>query len=205
MAEVLGESGDRKLAQSDDLGAFALSGGLFYVNGAPFTRNLLCVLVSGRVSPGVVLSCSAEFPAAEQRQSYCVLSVGRQQVRTENVLFNGNMAEWMFATTFDVMSGVQSREFTVSVWVSRNSDELSMQLLGTLSLDLQSLAVDIFEEKEFPLQCSSIADSHPSIRLQSQMSRHQSHVTEDDFEKLRLIGRGSFGKVFQVRKKVRVL
>lgn len=157
--------------------------------------------------------------SASHLSAYCVLSVGRQQVRTDNVLLvltldpaptsskcTGNV-EWLFSTTFDVMAGQQTQEFSISVWLSDAADA-SAVLLGTYSINIHDISGAILHERQVSLIAPLTAESAnhsppPLLRIQTQLTRHQSHVTEDDFEKLRLIGRGSFGKVFQVRKKVR--
>jgi hypothetical protein len=215
------------------LPSYALSGGLFYVHGMLLfiCINTLDCVPHWSCWDSAVTSCDVYPSTQEQqqqqqqhtshhavslngngqgggagRQAYCVLSVARQQVRTDNVPIEKNTAEWMFATTFDVISG-QAQEFTISVWISAPSEEPALQLVGTWSIDLKNIHPSIFEERDIVLQrpAASLAppDVQPRIRLQTQLTKHQSHVTEDDFEKLRLIGRGSFGKVFQVRKKVR--
>jgi serine/threonine protein kinase len=100
----------------------------------------------------------------------------------------------------------------------RGMPVVTTKLLGSVRVPLKSVKVDAVHEFTLNLRgpsstassasngrsalsSSSLTSTTPVLHLEVNRTMKRTRVDEEDFDKLRVIGRGSFGKVFQVKKK----
>ncbi|KAL6069364.1 Serine/threonine-protein kinase [Balamuthia mandrillaris] len=133
---------------------------------------------------------------------YCVLSLGKQQTRT--LLAQSNTmacnAEWNEEMFFDITD--LHTIFKISVWAQYFTQEVS-GFLGEVTIPLKILVkhepgVDRDLQLATPQQRGS---SKATICIRSTYKESKDKVTPEDFQLMKVVGRGNFGKVLQVRKK----
>eukprot|EP01096_Ripella_sp_DP13-Kostka_P012493 TRINITY_DN5246_c0_g1_i2.p1 TRINITY_DN5246_c0_g1~~TRINITY_DN5246_c0_g1_i2.p1 ORF type:complete len:406 (+),score=113.83 TRINITY_DN5246_c0_g1_i2:112-1218(+) len=136
---------------------------------------------------------------------YCVITFDKQLVKTQ-VATNFNSIQWNESFFFDITRDDFNKNMvlSVSVWVqdmSRNGGSF----LGLIYVPIVPLFNQPITQQSFPLRASDGSEGTVRGKLQISLSFTSSAAEQkvgyDDFEWLRLIGKGNFGKVVQVRKK----
>lgn len=129
---------------------------------------------------------------------FAVIEMDKNEVlmrSVEGIPATGN-AIWGTRAHFDIS---RNCEAVVSVYVpGRNRNDV---LLGSVTLTPTFIDQEIKEEW-YPLKSTETSKIMGEVKLQScfRISK-QKHMAIDDFELLKVIGKGSFGKVMQVVKK----
>eukprot|EP00052_Salpingoeca_macrocollata_P020545 m.172964 g.172964 ORF g.172964 m.172964 type:complete len:517 (-) comp21289_c0_seq6:69-1619(-) len=138
----------------------------------------------------------------EDLAPYCVVEYDQQQVRTP--CSAGSNPTWTKTFTFDV---TQEADFSVWVYDSTGDDQQEWQndhCMGTVSVQV-SLDGDHSSQEWHKLKKMLPTDPKPSGDLDITWSFEKKtlghRMTIDDFVVLKVIGKGSFGKVMMVRKK----
>lgn len=193
---------------------------------------------NGRMHVTVVEASNLNIPA-ECTGIYCIVSLGKQQVRTSTYKLSGmsRSASWNEGFFFDVTRS--DTEAEVSVWAEYLLTGTAGSFLGEIRLSLASIRKLATVPSASPASSSSSAStpasssslsalaastasglsSSPSVdkdmKLRSRTNQAKrgslrirityqaadSKVTRDDFQLMRVVGRGHFGKVMMVRKR----
>eukprot|EP01102_Stenamoeba_stenopodia_P010396 TRINITY_DN3125_c0_g1_i2.p1 TRINITY_DN3125_c0_g1~~TRINITY_DN3125_c0_g1_i2.p1 ORF type:complete len:668 (+),score=153.02 TRINITY_DN3125_c0_g1_i2:344-2347(+) len=138
-----------------------------------------------------ILSLSPPMQSKEH-YVYCVLALDKQQVRTKPV----KDSLWNETFSFDISD--PKSELVIMVWLQE--DEAG-KLLGEASIPVNTLQHDVPKEQTFKLNIKGQPANHDIILSTQYSSAPGKRVGIEDFDLLKVIGKGNFGKVMQVRKK----
>ncbi|TPX69348.1 hypothetical protein SpCBS45565_g02581 [Spizellomyces sp. 'palustris'] len=152
---------------------------------------------------GTPLQISSATGGDVTRLPYVVIDFDKNEILV--TAKDGNPATrtviWGHRAHFDV-----SREAEVTVLVYQRGAQQGDVLLG--SVRVKPLLIDgKLQDQWYPLQADSTGGEQPGtlgeihLQFHFKKSGQNKSLTIDDFELLKVIGKGSFGKVMQVRKR----
>jgi serine/threonine protein kinase len=133
---------------------------------------------------------------------YCIVSVigakGGNKIRTKTV-YKSLSPVWGEKYEFDVTSNSHA-SIDIEVW---DEDFLTPdEFLGTVSIPLDSIPVGVPHDQYYTLQQKKAKDKiSGELHLYIYYLTDKKSMTPDDFELLALLGKGTFGKVYQARRK----
>lgn len=133
---------------------------------------------------------------------YCVMTMDKQVVKTQ-VVKDLKAVRWNEGFFFDV-TGIGNPDhkvsLTIAVW-AHNISQAGGECLGFLTVPVASLYHQKPIDQSFKLQRSDGQRASGELHVKLQVTLVNAKITKDDFHILKVIGRGNFGKVMQVRKK----
>ena len=126
---------------------------------------------------------------------YPILMYEKQEVKM-TTLNNLNHLKWNEGQYFDVYD--LTMELRVTVWGYRGGASMKSMYLGEVSFPIKEIKMKSSVEGWFPLAQKGKAAGRVKVHLA--YTKNSGKVTVKDFELLKVVGRGNFGKVMQVRK-----
>eukprot|EP00008_Paramoeba_atlantica_P011858 CAMPEP_0201493132 /NCGR_PEP_ID=MMETSP0151_2-20130828/36227_1 /ASSEMBLY_ACC=CAM_ASM_000257 /TAXON_ID=200890 /ORGANISM="Paramoeba atlantica, Strain 621/1 / CCAP 1560/9" /LENGTH=663 /DNA_ID=CAMNT_0047880317 /DNA_START=60 /DNA_END=2051 /DNA_ORIENTATION=+ len=127
---------------------------------------------------------------------YPILMYEKQEVKM-TTLNNLNHLKWNEGQYFDVYD--LTMELRVTVWGYRGGASMKSVFLGEASFPIKDIKAKTSIEGWFPLQ----KRGKPAGQVKANLTytKNSGKVNVKDFELLKVVGRGNFGKVMQVRKR----
>eukprot|EP01089_Gocevia_fonbrunei_P020478 TRINITY_DN7650_c0_g1_i1.p1 TRINITY_DN7650_c0_g1~~TRINITY_DN7650_c0_g1_i1.p1 ORF type:complete len:727 (-),score=135.20 TRINITY_DN7650_c0_g1_i1:126-2306(-) len=127
---------------------------------------------------------------------YCVVILGNQKEITSVSNKTTSSGFWKEGFFFDVTR--PESELRISLYAKCDSEHV---LIGRAVVAISSLEVGKPGELTIPLFKKSNGPSNGDLRIRIDYNTTTEKVIFDDFILMKVVGRGSFGKVIQVRKK----
>mmetsp|Transcript_3896 Transcript_3896/g.5838 ORF Transcript_3896/g.5838 Transcript_3896/m.5838 type:complete len:784 (-) Transcript_3896:24-2375(-) len=131
---------------------------------------------------------------------YCMVSFEKQEVKTETVK-SITRPQWNQLFAFDVYN--HTSEIMIDVW-GQDQSTIGGYRLGSVSVSVKEVRKeDVAHERTFKLDTRLHNGRRISSKLSARLEYNSTPKTVgvDDFLLLKVVGRGNFGKVMQVRKK----
>lgn len=162
---------------------------------------------NGRLTVKVIELTGLQMPVPAVVGVYSIITFEKQEVKTKTVALTSR-SQWEDIFAFDV-SNIQSK-LTLDVWGQYPSTidgkalgyaEISVAAVKS-RLDEQPAGMPLAFEQLFKLQGN--LDGAPAtgdLLVRIEYNPAPEHVGPADFDLLKVVGRGNFGKVMQVRKK----
>lgn len=149
-------------------------------------------LAKNNIQLAVAILSLAPTIQSKETVLYCVLALDKQQVRTKAV----KDCHWNETFSFDVSD--PKSEIVLMVW--QQEDEAG-KLVGEVSVPVANLQHDVPKEQSLKLAVKGALTGHNLIISTQYSSAPGKRVGTEDFDLLKVIGKGNFGKVMQVKKK----
>eukprot|EP01094_Clydonella_sp_ATCC50884_P007025 TRINITY_DN1620_c0_g1_i4.p1 TRINITY_DN1620_c0_g1~~TRINITY_DN1620_c0_g1_i4.p1 ORF type:complete len:710 (+),score=219.36 TRINITY_DN1620_c0_g1_i4:56-2131(+) len=136
---------------------------------------------------------------------YCVLTLEKQMVKT-NIMSDFANVRWNEGFFFDVtqlermVEEPGSNQLVIALW-AQDISRSGGQFLGQLGIPMSSVCHQKPVDRTFKLQGPHGAKPQGQLHLKLLFTNIYEKVGLSDFEMLKVVGRGNFGKVMQVRKK----
>eukprot|EP00004_Rigifila_ramosa_P024512 TRINITY_DN712_c0_g1_i1.p1 TRINITY_DN712_c0_g1~~TRINITY_DN712_c0_g1_i1.p1 ORF type:complete len:486 (+),score=129.97 TRINITY_DN712_c0_g1_i1:59-1459(+) len=128
----------------------------------------------------------------------CVVSMDKQQVKTKTIPAVED-PDWEEEFKFDVTR--TSPELHVALWSGNGKEFLGQAVIPTSAIRTQTGERELWlklEKRKWRLSDKVAGDIHLKLRYQA---TDEKKISMDDFETLKVLGKGGFGKVMLVKKK----